>query len=72
MATKKSFPLRIDDQIFDLIRRWADDEFRSVNGQIEYLLRDALRREGRWPSSSTTTKPLTEDPDSSNTEDEGE
>ncbi len=64
---KKSFPLRIDEQIFELMRRWADDEFRSVNGQIEYVLRDALRRDGRW----TTTNPLTQDPDSVQTE-EGE
>jgi hypothetical protein len=71
MATKKSFPLRIDEQIFDMIRRWADDEFRSVNGQIEYLLRDALRREGRW--SAHATKPLTEEPESGDTVgDEGE
>ena len=64
---KKSFPLRIDEHIFDLMRRWADDEFRSVNGQIEYVLRDALRREGRW--TNPPTKPLTEDPDASQTED---
>ena len=63
---KKSFPLRIDEQIFDLMRRWADEEFRSVNGQIEYVLREALRREGRWQ-----IKPLTSTPESSDT-DEGE
>ena len=44
---KKSFPLRIDDQVFEQLRQWADDEFRSVNGQIEYLLREALRQAGR-------------------------
>ena len=44
---KKSFPLRIDEQVFDLLRQWADDEFRSVNGQVEYLLREALRGAGR-------------------------
>ena len=44
---KKSFPLRIDDEVFEQLRRWAEDDFRSVNGQIEYLLREALRRAGR-------------------------
>jgi hypothetical protein len=48
---KKSFPLRIDEQVFDLLRRWADDEFRSVNGQIEYLLREALYESGRLKKS---------------------
>lgn len=65
---KKSFPLRIDEHIFDLMRRWADDEFRSVNGQIEYVLRDALRQEGRW-TNPPATKSLTEDPDAIQTED---
>jgi hypothetical protein len=63
---KKSFPLRIDEQIFDLLKAWADDEFRSVNGQIEFALREALRREGRWKDSPK--KPLTPEPDSSETE----
>lgn len=65
---KKSFPLRIDEQIFDLMRRWADDEFRSVNGQIEYVLREALRREGRW-KNTPATKSLTDPPESSETDD---
>ncbi|MCO7125929.1 Arc family DNA-binding protein [Sporolactobacillus shoreicorticis] len=47
MAKKKSFLLRIDPELYDQVQRWADDEFRSVNGQIEFLLRDALRRSGR-------------------------
>jgi hypothetical protein len=44
---KKAFALRIDDKILSAIQRWADDEFRSVNGQIEYLLHDAVRKAGR-------------------------
>jgi len=67
---KKSFPLRIDEQIFDQMRRWADDEFRSVNGQIEYVLRDALRREGRWSIPANFPKPLTEGPELGETEDD--
>jgi hypothetical protein len=47
MAKKKSFLLRIDPEVYDQLQRWADDEFRSVNGQIEFLLRDALKKSGR-------------------------
>jgi hypothetical protein len=51
VATKKAFPLRIDEEIWEAVRRWSDDELRSVNAQIEYALRDALRKAGRLPSS---------------------
>ena len=51
MAAKKAFPLRISEDIFESVRRWSDDELRSVNAQIEYLLRDALRKAGRTPST---------------------
>ena len=47
MAAKKAFPLRLNADIYDAIRRWSDDEIRSVNAQIEYVLRDALRKAGR-------------------------
>lgn len=47
--SKKSFPLRIDPKIYEALERWASDEFRSVNGHLEYLLRDALKRAGRLP-----------------------
>ncbi|MBN8250939.1 toxin-antitoxin system HicB family antitoxin [Priestia flexa] len=47
MAKKKSFPLRIDPELYKLLERWAQDEFRSVNGHIEFLLREAVRNEGR-------------------------
>jgi hypothetical protein len=49
MAGKKAFPLRISEDIWQAVRRWSDDELRSVNGQIEYVLRDALRKAGRLP-----------------------
>ena len=49
MAEKKAYPLRISVEIIDAVQRWADDELRSVNAQIEYVLRDALRRGGRLP-----------------------
>ena len=47
MAKRKSFLIRIDAQTLDLVKEWADDEFRSLNGQVEFLLRDALKRAGR-------------------------
>lgn len=49
MAKRKSFLLRIDPELYDVLEAWAAAELRSVNGQIEYLLRDAARRVGRWP-----------------------
>lgn len=48
MAEKKSFLLRVDEKTLELLKKWSDDEFRSLNGQIEYLLREALKQSGRW------------------------
>lgn len=56
MATKKALPLRINQDVWQAVRRWSDDELRSVNAQIEYLLRDALRNAGRLPSEATEKK----------------
>ena len=50
MAEKKetkSFVLRIDSETMDLLEKWAADEFRSVNGQLQWIIADALRRSGR-------------------------
>ncbi len=44
---KKSFVLRIDEATFKLLEKWANDEFRSVNGQIEFLLHQSLTKAGR-------------------------
>ncbi len=49
MAERKSFLLRVDPETFDAVQRWAADELRSVNGQVEFLLRRALRDAGRLP-----------------------
>jgi hypothetical protein len=49
VAERKAFPLRVDARLFAAVERWAADELRSVNGQVEYLLREALRRAGRLP-----------------------
>jgi hypothetical protein len=49
MSEKKAYPLRISAEILGATQRWADDELRSVNAQIEYLLREALARRGIKP-----------------------
>ena len=50
MSEKKAYPLRINAEVLAAAQRWADDELRSLNAQIEYVLRDALRRAGRRPT----------------------
>jgi hypothetical protein len=61
---KKAFALRLDEQMLLALQRWADDEFRSVNGQIEFLLREALVQSGRLkkaaPEVVTEQNPPTE------------
>ncbi|WP_411278646.1 Arc family DNA binding domain-containing protein [Gemmatimonas sp.] len=47
MADRKSFLLRVDRDVLDAVQRWANDDLRSLNGQIEFLLRRALRDAGR-------------------------
>ena len=49
MSEKKAYPLRINARVLAAVQRWSDDELRSVNAQIEYVLRDALRKAGRLP-----------------------
>ncbi len=49
MAERKPFLLRLDPALFEALQRWADDELRSLNGQLEYLLRRALQEAGRAP-----------------------
>ena len=56
MSRKKAFQLRIDEQTWDAMRRWSEHELRSVNAQIEYVLREALRRAGRNPKSPAGNK----------------
>ena len=46
---RKQYPLRIDPEIWEAVQRWADDEVRSANGQVEWILRDTLKRYGRLP-----------------------
>lgn len=53
---KKSFALRIDAETFAAIERWAADEFRSANGQIEWILSEALKKSGREPKKKEEGK----------------
>ena len=48
MAKKKAYPLRINEDILSAMQKWSEDELRSMNAQIEYVLRDALRKAGRY------------------------
>lgn len=54
--SKKAFALRINEDVWEAVRRWSDDELRSVNAQIEYVLRDALRRAGRLPGRARSSR----------------
>ena len=60
---KKGFALRINAEILDAVKRWSDDELRSVNAQIEYVLRDALRRAGRLGDRSGVARAPDRKPD---------
>jgi hypothetical protein len=53
MAKKKAFALRIDEDLLNAIEKWAADEFRSTNGQIEFMLHNALRDAARLPKKSS-------------------
>jgi len=47
MSSKKNFVLRIDESIYQALEKWASDEFRSVNGQIEWIIHQQLKETGR-------------------------
>ena len=54
MSKRKAFALRIDEKTLTAMHRWAEDDLRSLNAQIEFVLRDALRRAGRLPKPEKT------------------
>jgi hypothetical protein len=54
VAERKAYLLRLDPAVHDALARWASDELRSLNGQIEYVLKRALEQAGRAPGQSTT------------------
>ena len=62
MSEKKAYPLRINAQVLEAVQRWADDDLRSVNAQIEFLLREALRKNGRLPRSNPPSEVENEEP----------
>jgi hypothetical protein len=51
VTERKPFLLRVDRALLDAVQRWANDDLRSLNGQIEFVLRDALKRAGRIPKA---------------------
>ena len=61
MAARKAFALRIEEKTLSAMQRWANDDLRSLNAQIEFVLRDALRKAGRLPKPETDkTSPIGE------------
>jgi hypothetical protein len=56
MGDKKTFVLRIDENIYKYLEKWAADEFRSVNGQIEWVLQSQLKATGRLKSEPNSGK----------------
>ena len=56
MSEKKACPLRINAEVLAAMQHWADDELRSLNAQIEYVLRDALRRAQRIKPAAPAPK----------------
>ena len=58
MAERKSFLIRVDRDLLDAVQRWANDDLRSLNGQVEFLLRDALKRAGRLSKTAASVGQL--------------
>ena len=56
MTERKSFLLRMDRELLDAVQRWANDDLRSLNGHIEFLLRRALIAEGRAPERASHSR----------------
>ncbi len=48
MSKKKPFVLRVDPEMLKAVEKWAADEFRSTNGQVEWIIAEALKKAGRW------------------------
>ena len=57
MADRKPYLLRLDSELKEALEKWASDELRSLNGQIEFLLHDALRRAGRLTRKGAARRP---------------
>jgi hypothetical protein len=61
MAAKKSFVLRLDEAAYTALEKWAADDFRSVNGQLEWVISNALKAAGRSPKEKKITPPQAEE-----------
>ena len=62
MAARKQYPLRIDPEVWGAIERWAADDMRSANGQVEWILRQALRQAGRLPERESKNRTSKKEP----------
>ncbi|MEO6064306.1 MAG: Arc family DNA binding domain-containing protein [Lysobacterales bacterium] len=58
MSARKAYPLRIGTDVLDAMQRWADDDLRSLNAQIEYVLRETLRQHSRLRTPGPSILPL--------------
>jgi hypothetical protein len=56
MAKKKAFALRIDEDMMSAVEKWAADEFRSANGQLEWIIAEALKKAGRYKLKGSDKK----------------
>ena len=62
MAKKKAFALRLDENMMKALEKWAADEFRSTNGQLEWIIRESLKKSGRLPKSGSTSPESDQNP----------
>jgi hypothetical protein len=69
VAERKPFLLRIDSAVLEAVQRWANDDLRSLNAQIEFVLRDALRRAGRLPREQPPPAAAADDETTTTTKD---
>ncbi len=56
-TNNKSFLLRMDKKVLEALQRWAKDDLRSLNGQVEWILRESLRKSGRFPRPDNDPRP---------------
>ena len=61
MSQKKRFLLRLDSKLYEVLEKWSADELRSVNAQIEYVLKEATRKAGRWKEEKRSLQTELED-----------
>lgn len=59
MSQKKRFLLRLDSKLYEILEKWSADELRSVNAQIEYLLKEATRKAGRFKEEKSSPEQQT-------------